>query len=896
MTKKPLRRAMTTLLVLAMMLVGTAVPALAVAQGSATITQGADLVSGVDGQDVVFNVSNTGQNSGLPLLGSTATSIDLVQVVPPEGLFDDGAYSLGDFRGPSGWTPFLQNNIIRFRADEGAEIAPGDSAEFKLRFDVLPQPADEADNFFVSVSDNDGRLLTTAGVPEVVVRTLEVVLDSINILKPAIADNQSGLLVTEQQDNAKAAVTIRNRGVAAQDVTPVIERASGSSSVQAGTAPTGSVAAGGTRTFEVPVTFGSPGDLVLKANATSDQGSRAPELVDGDTITVQERIRLSYVGDSLTPRGINPTSNPSPSFGIQLNKTGGPATNAGALDLTFNVDGLSTTRSVSIGSGNVNNVPVTFDPLNVTSLADDTYSTTLDFEGIDANGATIVPNNLTLQQILIDRIAALVNITLTPPASAVDYPDIVDAASFDDAVQVGGSVERGGSGCGDCTVTDAVARVNGRAIPGAEVSVSVGANGGISGTVTMPGGSPEQVGQQVDGFTYQAGDNQLTLSLTVGRTVNGIESPNAGTGSAQAPVDIVRPTLLPPSNDFPRTGTVTGRDANGDYVDILFSEPVAFGTFSSPATHWLVDGATVTSVQFPGEENSASGTDRVRLRLLEELDNNAEPVATYNPRGLLASTGFDRVELEFSTPAVVEVADGIAPDVLDLLTLSTYREGRADNNANRVDLGPVNGNFVTRDTSPVLVVADVLPSDRVQVFADTNGNGVQDPGEPNLGSATNNGTDARDLEIQLSLSGSEPLNLGAYAIDSNGNRGVSLTGFTITLDRTNITIADFAVSGNDITVTMSEAITTLDGYQGRDAAIDWFVYADGRWRPVNEVANSGGAETRILSVDSAVVPDTSAITRVRYEFVNFGEASNQEERYLDRALNTMIDGFFEKTG
>ncbi len=76
--------------------------------------------------------------------------------------------------------------------------------------------------------------------------------------------------------------------------------------------------------------------------------------------------------------------------------------------------------------------------------------------------------------------------------------------------------------------------------------------------------------------------------------------------------------------------------------------------------------------------------------------------------------------------------------------------------------------------------------------------------------------------------------------------------------------------------------------------MDWFVYSEGRWRPVETVSNDNGT-TRTLNVNSQVVPDTSTITRVRYEYVNFGEARTDEERYLDRALNEMYDGFFEKT-
>jgi hypothetical protein len=351
MTTNRFRRGAASLLAASLMIVGTALPAAAIAVGTVTLDD-TELLSGVADQDLVFTVSNNAANTngGLPVVGTTTNPINLVQLVPPTGLLD--AFTVADFTAPAGWTVFVQSDIVRFVADEGAGIPATESAVFGFAADVDDQPFDKSDFFFASISDDKGLTLTSNVPIEVFVRTLEVVISSLEVVKPLLANDQQGTNVTQQQDNATISVQIRNNGDASQIVSPVIAKDSGSSSITPGSVGAQEIAAdGGVWTFVVPATFGNPGSLTLKANATSSEGSQTVDGVLGSLITVQERILLAFTADNLSPKAINPSISAIEGFTASVDKTGGPATDTAGLTLDYTVASENVTASPTFGAG-----------------------------------------------------------------------------------------------------------------------------------------------------------------------------------------------------------------------------------------------------------------------------------------------------------------------------------------------------------------------------------------------------------------------------------------------------------------------------------------------------------------------------------------------------------------
>jgi hypothetical protein len=898
MTTNRFRRGAASLLAASLMIVGTALPAAAIAVGTVTLDD-TELLSGVADQDLVFTVSNNAANTngGLPVVGTTTKPINLVQLVPPTGLLD--AFIAADFTVPTGWTAYVQSDIVRFVADEGAGILATESAVFGFAADVDDQPFDKSDFFFASISDDKGLTLTSNVPIEVFVRTLEVVISSLEVVKPLLANDQQGTNVTQQQDNATISVQIRNNGDASQIVSPVIAKDSGSSSITPGSVGAQSIAAdGGVWTFVVPATFGNPGSLTLKANATSSEGSQTVDGVLGSLITVQERILLAFTADNLSPKAINPSISAIEGFTASVDKTGGPATDTAGLTLDYTVASENVTASPSFDAGSDTEV-VTFPTIDFSGVADGSYNATATVAGFDANYAAVDSPLLDFGFVLIDRILAVVTIALAPPLSAVDHPDTApDHASFNDSVGVTGTVTRevtAGSpeGCSDCSISVSTAKISGTELDPSAVSLSVDSFGDITGTITMPGGTPEAPGVYQNGMVLAT---TLTLDVTVGRLVGGTVS-NAGFGNASAPIDITRPFLLQDADNTAGEFAVTktGRDETGDFVIVALSEPVAFGgAFGAPASDWLVSDSTVTSIEFM-DGGTADGTRAVRLRLLEALGNNDTPSATYAPQPL-SSPAFDRVELDVFTPDAVDTIDGIAPETLELLSVSTYRDGAPDNTANEVQQGAFDGTFVTRDASPTLVVADVLSDDTVHVFNDLNGDGILDPGEPELATQANQEPDTADVKITVNLpgTGDRTIDIGVYAKDVNLNRGVSVAGLSIEVDQTQAAIVGLQQDGQTVTVTLSEALTSNVDHDGRDAAIDWFVFADGRWRPVDTSSNQDGNNaTRSLTLNALVVPAGASVTEVRYEYITFGtEDPLTSERHRDVALNNLPDGAY----
>lgn len=432
------RRLTSLVAVIAMLMTLTAIPAFAVADGSATITTG-DLLSGQGGQ-VNVRISN---DSGIAL-GLGGSDIDAFIIEVPEDLVN---LEPGDVTLPDGWTGGYDPEVsfIYGEAGDGAELGGGETMDVTLGVTAVQIPDDRTRKFTTSVSDNGGVTFTSAGAPTVTSRILEIVETVVE--KPTTATNTNPQEVTAQQDTANFRVSVRNFGTQPREVTADVERVSGSSTVET-TADSASVPAdGSTVDIAVAAVFGDAGSLTVRGVASSPESTANP--VQAAAITVQEAFDANFVSDSLEPEAV--VQGEEYDLTYRINKTAGaqPVT----ADATLSFDTFTTSAGQSFDATNSQKT-VTFPDVTIPDLANGEYETTSTIDGVDGNGA-IVDLDLNTGLLTLDNLVPVVNITLD--VGAPDIEGAQPATTDGREIEYDGTIGLDGGGlCSDCTITKAV--------------------------------------------------------------------------------------------------------------------------------------------------------------------------------------------------------------------------------------------------------------------------------------------------------------------------------------------------------------------------------------------------------------------------------------------------------
>jgi hypothetical protein len=844
MTRTRTQRLLSVLSVVALLLAGSAVPALAAASGTATLLT-PNIFAGSGGA-VTIEVTNDASGGVLGL--GAGNDIDAVQVFVPTDVFAPGGDA--DIQGPEGWTGFYDVGleVAYFLADDGG-IAPGEAAQFVIAGQAQPQADDAQGDLFVQVSDDGGVSSSSAGVLTLTARILEIV--TADIVKPAFAFDTDARTVTSGQDSAPVHVQVRNHGTATRTVEATVETGPESTSSASGSG-SGSVASGATSTIEVPTVFGAAGTLNLIVRAAS-ASSTARNTGIGD-VTVQPAAQATYREGSLAPRTVVP-GNPT-TVKVAIDKTGPQAVRLASLTdpqrdggATLTIDTYESTieRDLPAGDTAVNlEFPVTVPE----SIPDGTYTPTLGLVGYDANGAFVDIDPVDLDQLVLDRLLPVVNVVATPDDPVIN--GATRAATDGWNITFSGTVREGGAGgplCESCTVERAVIVAGSTELP-----VEVTLNGGqISGS---------------DSVDFPDGTTTAYLDLTVVKGDTGLPGDGASPNFA---VDLVIPAL---------ESAVTGRDADGDFVDVTFTELI--GNKGMSAADWRVDGNTVTSIEpAPEPANPADPSDdgetTLRLRLAQAFeDSNARPAVQYAPTPL-SRRAFDRVD-QGALDATLTALDGIAPAAPVIQMVSGLEQQ--------------DGAFWTNDSTPSMTLAgiEVDGANTVAVYRDLDGDGELDADERTpenrLGATSADGEQVTVDALDDLGSNDTQVDVVAVVIDAASNASPAAAA-VLQLDFTAPVISGFVDHGDGtVTVTFDEPIA-----RGRNAAFDWTVTAeqDGttRSRPVETVSGSG--DERLLSVSAAAFdPSRGEILGVTYRF----RGSDPDDRYEDRATNELIDMAF----
>jgi hypothetical protein len=585
-------------------------------------------------------------------------------------------------------------------------------------------------------------------------------------------------------------------------------------------------------TAELVTTFGSAGTLGLNGTATS--ANSAAVAVPADQIAVQQAFSGTYVNDSLSPR--TAVQGQSYDFELDLNKAGVQPAN---LTTTFSIDGVATASGSEPFPAASSTETLKFDNVAIPALAaNGSYDTLLTASGVDDNGAT-VSVTITPQAVTLDNLLPFIELT-----SDVGDPDVTSAtpaAGDDRTITFDGSVKVGSGGagldaCTTCTVTAVLVTDLGDELP----FTLTNANGTLSGSAS---------------FTFAPGTTSARAVATAVKDT-GLSASHQTSNTFE--VDIIAPTL---------SSAVTGRDEQGDFVNVSLSELA--DTTNSRSFAWQVDNSAVQSATSQPTEN---GAVMVQLRLLEgnTFEDNATPTVSYTPTDLfgtpLSSRINDRVSLSM-IDQVIEAIDGIVPDA-PLLTLVQ-------------GLALQGGEFYTNQFTPTVTVAGMEAGTLLELYFDRNDNGTPESSEVVFSGPVSSATETVTLSNSLGNSDTRHELIGRL------HDGVAFglqASELLNLDRTVPVITAFEPTGSKVVVTFSETLP-----QGRDAAFDWTVIADQdgetRSRSVEAVTAGLAADERVLDVaPSSYNPANGAVLGVRFKYR--GAAS---DRYSDFATNTLAD-------
>lgn len=826
MTKQRMQRSFSSLLVLGLLLLGTAVPAAAASGSASLLTK--ELISGTNA-GIEISVKNTTGNNPLQL-GSE--DIDAVQIFAPSHLIDPTEVTT------DGWDSFIDGDVIYLFAREGNEIGGGETEVFSFNAAVARIADDQSDEFFVQVSSNGG-MTSSAATGDLTANVRILDLLGADLVRPALAFNGAENQVTSQQDNATIDGTLRNAGSELRTVELTVSNAEGSSTVSANETVAVDVPAGGQVGFSLPVTFGDAGDVTVRVHADSTNSSALPE--DTDSITVQTAASFRYSDNSLSPTAVVPGN--AASFSLTLDKSGTPQVRLTDAS-TFSFGSETVTYEAALdavtefASGSTSGQAVFAKEIVPDTLDDGDYVPALQAVGYDGNGATVdMPVEVT-DTILLDALAPVVDVSLDVGESQVEGAQ--PAATDGSTLRYSGEVRRSGSEdaalCDTCEVISAqIVELSGS---GTEIRRQ-------DATVTNSGGTLSGS----DELDYASSTRKIRLEVVVSKGGELLE----GTGvSNTEEVDNIVPVL---------SSAKTHRAESADQVVVTFSERVAASSMS--AGDWKVDNNTVTEARM---DPSAAGATRVILTLAQRFSNrNVEPSVEYAP--LLGTRRVhDRVGLTVADQ-VIKAIDGIAPALPEYLTV----EG----------LERQDGEFWANTGSPAIVIGNLQGGDTVVLYDDLNGDGIGQSSEQVASAPVP--SDSTQVTLEPNLGTTErAVALLVLAKDARSNAS-DVAGEVLNLDFSPPKVLSAIQDGNQVSVTWDEPIP-----RGRDFAFDWTVQADQdgtvRSRPVNEVSGSGASRT--LTVDSSAYdPSRGDMLEVIYKL----RSSDPDDRYEDRATNDVAD-------
>ncbi|MBD1889535.1 SdrD B-like domain-containing protein [Coleofasciculus sp. FACHB-SPT9] len=419
--------------------------------------------------------------------------------------------------------------------------------------------------------------------------------------------------------------------------------------------------------------------------------------------------------------------------------------------------------------------------LRVTPNAGATTADTTQINAVSFMDNKVDPANNTTQ---------FVNKTTTiTPSSTGSIGDLV----FND-LNANGTQDSGEPGLANVTIT--LRDANGNVI----ATTTTDANGNYS-FPNLPAGGYTVTATNPAGFNITTGSNQVPVNLAAGQTVNNVDfgysQPSGGTIGDRVFNDLDSDGTQDPNEPGMSGVTVTLKDANGNVIATATTDANGNYSFTNlPAGSYTVDatdpaGFTLTTGNDPFSVNLAAGQTvnnvdfgyrqpggKIGDLVFNDTNGNGtqdpgEPglagvtVTLTGPSGTLTTTTDANGNYNFSNlPAgsySITVTDPTG------FTLTTSNEPFNVNLAQGQTISNVDFGF--RQTGSI---GDL-------VFNDTNGNGIQDPGEPGLANITVTLKNANGTAIATTTTNANGnytftnLPAGSYTVEATDPTGFTLT-------------------------------------------------------------------------------------------------------------------------
>ena len=863
MSTRTLARGLAVSVVMAVMLTTVGVPAASAAPVGTASINAADrsIVAGTS--EAAFRITVVNTASALPNQDLTFNpSVNHVAVIPPQGRYTPVA-DFGTL--PSGWTGRLNGQGFYIFEHSGAGLAPGTNAVFTVKAAVGRPTVDLARLWRVNLSSDRGvsnspATEATPGALTTTIKVLQILDTRINDI-PAVNDND----VTSGQ-TVNVDVSVFNAGSAAPGTFSVLPSISSSGTGTASvTCPPARDVPGGTgTTFRCAVTFGGSGGVTLTGDAT---GTHPDGTADGiaknsSLITVMSAAAFSYAPTTLQPTDVSPGK--PVTFQLSVNKTGDVLVNLNKANTTLSfgpAGGPTFTAALAepatIQGGTQNGTLLKFVQATVpaTMPADSVppaagyreYTPTLTINGVDQNDFGVSATPSITDNIIVDALGPIIDITANPPASRVAGRNA--AATNGATVTFTGTIRDRGALCAGCTITSSVIRqysASGAplAVPGIPVTIS-NDGGNLSGT-----------------FNGNYSTNPMAHFMSL--EVVGSDGANSTTKNSNiVEVDNIAPLLV--------SALTGGEDANGTRandrtrIDVSLSELVRV-TAISP-TDWTVDGHRVVAAK-PCAPQTTTSFDCVTLTVDPQMGRNEETTVTYAPTA--PTRPEDRVGLILPNASVPAI-DGILPalPVVDEIG----------------GLPKQDNQYFTNQVQPGVSVT-IEPGDTVSLWV-----GAISGAPRCTATAEGNNTQVVCNATFPSQTQDTTYTLLLRSEDARGNIG-PVTTETLTIDLTAPVIQTAVRQGSDIVVGISEKLGEVSGKnQGRNFSNDWTV----RFRQAGEEdadqarAVSGTGNSRTIGGTAGASWNAAGTNTHRLIYQFDTAAPGGGRRYADRAGNDMAD-------
>ena len=818
-----------------------------------------------------------GTSANILGMGGTAPVNTIVITTPP------GFRALGA-QVPAGstWQARIMpasDGFPRRIAFEGGTLAQNASATFNMISDVPVVGQDTNGVWKVATSADGGSNFDDAQAsPSLTTRVRVLVAEAVSLTAPGgVTDN----IVTQDQ-TATAVCSIRNFGNATRNVTASLSGANVQSAPAAG-----SIAPGGTRSFQFGIQFGNPGttNLTCAGDDAAANSSTGPN-VASQAVTVQAKRVPTYVAGSLSPRAINPNIQGPIEFALRVNFAGQPAATLNPTQTNFSFCGV-TANLVStnqLPANTQNGFELRFRTASpLPTLPNGNCATTLNIVGEDENNALIDfrPVGGT-EAIKVDSLLPFVAPTLRAPTTQV--PGTNDAAKNGDTVTFGGNVQDRDPASGElvacgtpsCTiVTDAYTAGSAHSQP--VLFQYDGLNGGNEIASPIPVSvSLNSLGNLSGSFNGNYSLNPLTQSVILRVSVQD-EAGNRHTNfSGRIEIDNILPKIAEAA------AIRTSENADGTTVQrtirVTFTECIAGAT---AALDWSMDGNVITAASMP---NCQDGRSTIDLTTAQDLaDDGPHGTLSYAPNELLpnASRPNDRVghPLEDQDSNIVDKITPLPPVI-------TQVGGRSPN---------ADGTFTIN--SPVTTVTVTNAAGHVD--ADGNGRAVRQgytiqvakADGTVLGSGVAQGNSITiPVDLGPVTGGTIDLDIRAISFDTAPVKNFRAGNLVrVLLDLLAPRIVEVQALANSVQVTFSETIVA-----GRNNGLDWEVrLSDGEIPTVSSITGTGNI--RILNMGSGY--DASSVSSLAYLYFGNGgscgtgstAADDADCRYEDTARNQVLD-------